>query len=45
MKFLAPIGALDYERMRSRKHMKEKYFCNRGINFGRNYWGNTEGAK
>ncbi len=42
---LAPIGALDYERMRSREHMKERYFGNRGTDFGRNYWGNTQGAK
>ncbi len=41
---LAPIGALDYKRMRSDEHMKERYFCNGGTNFGRNYWGNTEGA-
>lgn len=44
-KNLAPIGALDYKRMRSSKHMKERYFCNRGTDFGRNYWGNTEGPK
>ncbi len=25
--------------------MKERYFCIRGKDFGRNYWGNTEGAK
>ncbi len=42
---LAPIGALDYERTRSCGHMKERYFCNQGTDFGRNYWGNTEGAK
>jgi hypothetical protein len=43
--FLALIGALDYERTRGREHMKERYFCNQGTDFGRNYWGNSEGAK